>query len=171
MAEYTIDPTMNSEIRALLESSFPGFFRDRIYYKQVPSFRCLVRCHGKIVAQVGVVYRVIRVGERAVTIFGLADLCVDEAHRGKGLASRLLEEVESLALLHHIDTLVLLADDHRLYLGHGFEAVKRPCTWLGIDEHRSLGMRSQNLGDCLLVKLLDDQPWPQGEIDFLGFLF
>lgn len=72
---------------------------------------------------------------------------------------------------HDIDFAFLLADDHRLYLKQGYELLDRHCTFLGIDEHQSLGQLERDLSDCLMVKPLGERPWPTGEIDFLGYLF
>lgn len=169
--EYTIDKTTRGHLRRLLEACFPEFFHSRIYHKQLPHARLLGRLDGMLVAQVGIDHRVIRVGDQPLTILGIIDLCVASEHRNFGYGSCLLESVEELGRKCGVDSVVLLADDHRLYHEHGYKLLNRHCIFLGIDEHQSLGQCERDLDNCLMVKPLANAPWPAGEVDFLGYLF
>lgn len=169
--EYAIDDSTAGRLRELLSECFPDFFDSRTYFKQLPHARFLGRLDGDIVAQVGIDHRVVRVGDEPVSILGLIDLCVSGEHRSQGYGDQLLEAVEALGREHGVDAVVLLADDHRLYQSRGYELIARPCIWFGIDEHRSLGQIERELDDCLMVKPLARDTWPDGEVDFLGYLF
>jgi len=170
--DYALSPADRESLRRLLAASFEGSFEDRTYYKQVPKARFLVHSGDAIVAQLGMEDRVIRMGDDPVRIFGVIDLCVAGAWRGRGVASQLLRHVEALGRTYGIDYLVLFADEPSLYRRHGYGYVPNTVRWLGIDEHRSLGILEQPQGECFMVKALGARPWdPAAPVDLLGYLF
>lgn len=170
--DYALAAEDRASLRRLLAACFEGNFADRTYYKQVPKARLLLHRGDAIVAQLGMEDRVIRMGEAPVRIFGVIDLCVARAWRGRGVASQLLRRVEVLGRTHGIDYLVLFADEPSLYRRHGYEYVPNTVRWLGIDEHRSLKILEKPQGDCFMVKALGARPWdPAAPVDLLGYLF
>ncbi len=87
--EFDISYQDHRHITQLRNLSFPDSAVPRSYCKQLPHFRYLVHEHGNLVAHPGVDHRMILVGERAVHIFGVIDLCVDPLFRRKGIATTL----------------------------------------------------------------------------------
>lgn len=169
--EYELGPAHREALRQLLQSCFPEYFEDRIFAKQAPHFRRIVTDGERVVGQVGVDHRVVRVGEESRSIFGLIDLAVDPAYRGRSIGGRLIEDICELGALHGVDAAILMADDHRLYERHGFQNIAPDCQWFGIHELRSLERMGRNLGDCFMVRTLGERDWPAGPVDFLGYLF
>jgi predicted N-acetyltransferase YhbS len=169
VAEYELTPGQRELIRTLLQESFPGY-PHRSYFKQLPQFRLLVQCDDELLGQVGVEHRVIRNGDSLLRIFGLVDLCVASTARSRGLGSRLLGEVETLARSSGVDAIILFADDARLYLGAGYQPAPNKIRWLMINEHESFDMAERPV-EGLMVKMLGDRTWQPGLVDLLGYLF
>lgn len=65
----------------------------------------------------------------------------------------------------------MFADDHRLYTDNGYRRVTNLCRWMMIDEHQTLGIAEKSLADCMMVKQIGTQPWQDGRVDLLGYLF
>jgi hypothetical protein len=49
--------------------------------------------------------------------------------------------------------------------------VANTCTWLKIDEHRTLGLATAQDTGALMVKKIGPRPWPEGDVDLLGHVF
>lgn len=169
--EFELTTAQREPLRQLLRTCFPEYFEDRIFAKQVPHFRRLATAGERLVAQVGVDHRIVRVGAESRSIFGLLDLAVDPDHRGQGVGGQLIEDICGLGAAHGVDAAVLMADDHRVYERHGFVNIAPDCQWFGIHELRSLERMGRNLGDCFMVRALGEREWPAGPVDFLGYLF
>src|ERR1700759_4385253 len=170
MAEAEIPADVIQQTQALLQACFPGY-PDRAYFKLPPHFRYLVAAGGELVGQMGVELRVIRVGEIVLRTFGVVDLCVRESQRSQGLAARLLAEVTEHARSCGMDFVILFADDDRVYTRTGWARAANRCTWLKINEHRTLGLATAQDMGALMVKRIGSRPWPEGDVDLLGHLF
>lgn len=173
LSEYQLSPTTKAQLQGILALSFPGALEHRVYYKQLPHSRLLAHQGDALIGQIGLDHRVICIGETPLTVLGLIDVCVHPDHRNKGVGGALLDAATALAKAapNPIDGLLLFADEHAWYESHGFALLKRPCRWFGIDEHRSLRLIERPLDDCLMLKPIHTQTWPEGEIDLLGYLF
>ena len=170
VAEAEIGADLRQQVQALLQASFPGY-PSRSYFKLPPHFRYLAMADGELAAQMGVELRVIRVGANVVRTFGVVDLCVRESERSCGLAGRLLAEVTEYARSCGMDFVILFADDSRLYRRNGWVPAANPCSWLKINDHRTLGLAIAQDTNALMVKAIGEQAWPEGEVDLLGHLF
>jgi len=170
VAEAEIGGDLSKRVQSLLQASFPGY-PDRSYFKLPPHFRYLAMTGGAVVAQTGVELRVVRVGDSVVRTFGVVDLCVAESARSRGLASRLLAEVTEFARACGMDFVVLFADDDRVYVKNGWARVSNRCSWVKIDDHRTLGLATQENPGVMMVKDVAGRAWPEGDVDLLGHLF
>jgi GNAT superfamily N-acetyltransferase len=170
VAEAEIPADVMPQAQALLQECFPGY-PDRAYFKLPPHFRYLARVNGELAAQMGVELRVIRVGETVLRTFGVVDLCVRGSERSRGLAAQLLAELTEHARACGMDFVILFADDDRVYTRTGWSRVANRCTWLKIDEHRTLGLATAQDTGALMVKKIGPRPWPEGDVDLLGHVF
>ena len=171
VAEPEIGANVSGRLQSLLQTCFPGY-PARSYFKLPPHFRYLaMTSHGDVAAQMGVEFRVIRVGDRVVRTFGVVDLCVTDSERSRGLASRLLADVTALAHSCGMAFVVLFADDDRLYARNGWARVTNRCSWVQINDHVTLGLARLADPDAMMVKALGEQAWPDGDVDLLGHLF
>jgi predicted N-acetyltransferase YhbS len=171
VAEAEIGANLGRRLQSLLQACFPGY-PSRSYFKLPPHFRYLaMTSSGDVAAQMGVEFRVIRVGDTVLRTFGVVDLCVRASQRSRGLAGTLLTEVTELARSCGMAFIVLFADDDRLYARNGWTRVTNRCSWVRIDEHVTLGLARQADTGAMMVKALGEQPWPEGDVDLLGHLF
>jgi GNAT superfamily N-acetyltransferase len=171
VAEAEIGADLSGQLQVLLQECFTGF-PGRSYFKLPPHFRYLAMTgSGSVAAQMGVEFRVIRVGDAVVRTFGVVDLCVRESQRSRGLAGRLLADVTGLARSCGMAFIVLFADDDRLYVRNGWARVTNRCSWVKIHDHVTLGLARQEDPGVMMVKALGEQPWPDGDVDLLGHLF
>ena len=169
--EPDLGDDLESQLRSLLQHCFPGY-PARAYFKLPPHFRYVATVEGAVVAQMGVELRLIRVGDEVARTFGVVDLCVGESERSHGLASRLLREMTKIANDGGIDFVLLFADDDRLYVQNGWAHAVNRCSWVKIDDHRTLGLAtSESLADSMMVKATGSRLWPDGDVDLLGHVF
>ena len=169
--EYALTAGLRDAVIGLRAEAFPGYGADRAYFKQLPHHRLLAYEGDQLVGQTGIDYRVVSVGGRPTRTFGLIDLCVAQAMRGKGIGTALLEAVSRLGQANDVPFVLLITDVPHFYARSGYVFVKTDCTWLRIDEHQSLGQTTAYLDDEVMVKSIGGEQWPAGPIDFLGYLF
>ena len=171
VAEAEIGANLSRDLQSLLQMCFPGY-PSRSYFKLPPHFRYLaLTSGGDVAAQMGVEYRIIRVGDSVVRTFGVVDLCVRESERSRGLAGRLLAEVTEFARTCGMAFIVLFADDDRLYTRNGWTRVSNRCSWVRIDNHTTVGIARQADPEAMMVKAIGEQAWPEDDVDLLGHLF
>ena len=171
VAETEISADLHADLQLLLQECFAGY-PARSYFKLPPHFRYVAMTgSGGIAAQMGVEYRIIRVGDAVLRTFGIVDLCVTAGQRHQGLAGRLLAEVTGLARSRGMAFIVLFADDPRLYARNGWTPVTNHCTWVKINDHVTLGLALREVPGAMMVKALEGQTWPDGDVDLLGHLF
>ena len=169
-AEFDISKDQHHQITELYNICFSKNL-SRSYFKQLPHFRYLVFEQDLLIAQMGVDYRVIRVGDCVFSIFGVIDLCVEASYRKQGIASNLLTRLTQLAQTKSIDFLFCVSHSDSIYLKNGFQAVSQPSSWLGIDEHKNCGVITETIEENFMIKQIGEQPWRKGEIDLLGYMF
>ena len=170
VAEAEIGADLRGQLQALLQACFPGY-PGRSYFKLPPHFRYLAMANGALAGQMGVEFRMIRVGRHVVRTFGVVDLCVMKSERSRGLAARLLAEVTELAGVCGMDFVLLFADDDRLYARNGWARAGNPCSWVKIHEHATLGLAQAEDTGALMVKATGQLAWPEGVVDLLGHVF
>lgn len=171
LEEFLISSTIHQQIAQLLVDCFSEYPHQRSYLKQQPSFRYLVWEANQLIAHLGVEHRKIRVADSVCSIFGVADLCVHQAHQSQKIASTLLSQLEQLGQDNGIDFIVLTSGEHQFYQKNGFNLVQNTCRWLMINEHQTLGVAHRRIEESLMVKTLGDKPWKSGLVDFLGHIF
>ena len=171
--EYEIDEGQRHQILALLKECFPGYFDCNIFFKQISKERILAYHKNRLIGQLGLENRVIRIGNELVSIFGVVDLCVYEKYRLQGVATELLKIIEEKAKRNKVNFCLLFADEHNLYLKNGYSLVNNECVWLGIEDNYSIGIIKRKLNNCMLVKkITGNTPWDNSaSIDLLGHIF
>jgi len=170
VAEAEIGEDLRRQLQALLQACFQGY-PGRSYFKLPPHFRYVAMANGVLAAQMGVEFRMVRVGSQVVRTFGVVDLCVRKSERSRGLAARLLADVTEFAGACGMDFVLLFADDDRLYARNGWARAANPCSWVKIHEHTTLGLAKAEDTDALMVKATGQRAWPEGEVDLLGHVF
>ena len=171
--EYELSERQRSQILSLLKDCFPGYFENRIFFKQMSRERLLAYSEGEFIGHLGLEYRAIRIGEQWTSIFGIVDLCVKAEARRQGVATELLRTVEEKAVANDVHFCLLFADEHKLYQNFGYTLFQNDCVWFGIDEGKSIGLIKRRLTDCMMVKRISGNiPWDETHtVDLLGHLF
>lgn len=169
--ECFIDQQTHAAIGDLLSQSFLGYPKSQSYFKQLPNFRYLVWDKKQLIGHMGVDFRVIKHGGATWRIFGVVDLCIQEAYQHKKIASSLLNQLEELGRTCQVDSLILMAQNPSYYEQHGFFEVKNRCMWLMINNGSTLGVASRRIMEGFMVKILSDKTWEEGTVDFLGHIF
>ncbi len=169
--EFKVSVAQKKAISQLLAECFPGYPKDRTYYKQLPNFRFLAYEEGKLIGHLAVDHRMIAIDQQPFSIFGVVDICIAPKFRGKQLATTLLDQLEKLGQAHQIDFVLLTASDHQIYLKNGYQLHSNTCRWLFMSDHQTLGVKNQHLTDTILVKTLGKKVWSGEMVDFLGPIF
>ena len=177
--ESKIKINQHLEIHQLLKQCFSAYPADRSFYKQFPSFRYLVYSLNteltvmgkKLVAHLAVIHRMIKVGDKNFSIFGVSDFCVHPDFQKNNVASVLLQELEKLGKKRGIDFIVLVAQEQDFYKKNHYQSHNNTCRWLIINDIQSLGLAQRSLNNALMVKALGDEEWGEGVVDFLGPMF
>ena len=126
----------------------------------------------RIVGQLGLDFRMVRVGTELVPLFGIIDLCVALSQRQRGHGTKLLLEAQRVAAGSRAQFMVAMADRHDIYSRLGYLPVPAAATkWLAIEDRTSIVLIERDLSDCFIVKPLRDASWPAGQIDMLGYLY
>ena len=170
LPEIDVGPGVHAQIQQLRNQSFPDYAVPRSYFKQLPHYRVLHFVEQALVATMGLDCRVMMVSKQVVKVLGIIDLCVDEDFRGQGIAAKMLAEVSSYATQRDVDFLLLMADRPEYYEKHGFKRVECVGHWLKIHEHQNFGTASEFVYD-LMVKPVSSMSWPEGDVDWLGYMY
>lgn len=174
-SEYQLSQKEKADINALLSTCFPDAdYSGRSYFKQHPHHRILAEYNEDLIGQLGIDFRVMRMNDDPIHVFGVVDLCVHPEHRGKGVATKLMKELERIATVHaeSIDFLFLVTEDTPFYTALGFLATNNINTWLKIDQHKTLGVGNEKIDDAkFMYKPISGKSWKDGELDFLGHMY
>ena len=118
----------------------------------------------------GLEYRAIGVGGNCLTVLGIVDFCVAEQHRGNGIGSSMLDHLEKYAQNKPVDFIILISEVGAIYSKNGYSNVSAERNWLKVHEHQSYGVEQERIGE-FYVKALGEKKWPNGVVDWLGYMF
>jgi predicted N-acetyltransferase YhbS len=170
--EFEITEHKSAAISQLLQQSFDLFPNDRIYYNQVPNFRLLVWEGEQLIAQVGLVYRIVALDNQPIRIFGIMDLCVDNNFRNQQIGTKLLTKIDDLAKANSIDFILLFGSGQDFYLNHNYQLANNPCRWVLLKNHRTMGILQRTIPETILVKQIGKTAWKnEATLDLMGFVF
>lgn len=169
--EFQLTTAIHAKIRSLLALSFESYPSERNFLHQTPSFRYLMLDDKALIGHMAVEHRIIQLDGKTISIFGITDLCVHPEHQHQQSASKMIMELEDLANTHKVEAIMLFTNLFPLYKKLGFVKQANKCRWLMIQNDVSLGVARRSLEDCLMVKMLSDTKWTDGEVDLLGHVF
>lgn len=169
--EYQLSGLEHFKINQLLQQAFIGYPPNKSYYNQAPTFRLLAYEGEQLIGHLGASYRNITLNRQLLPVLGISDLCVDVRFQSQKIASRLLGQLELFAKKTAVEFLVLIAEQHDIYLDNGFKLVNNRGKWLIIKQEMSLGIAHKKLNNCLMIKSIKGKKWETGTVDFLGTMF
>ncbi len=168
--EWALTPADEAQIADLLRRSFETNFGARSYFQQRHHLRLVTRENGKIIGHMALLFRAIRLGSQLVDIAGLADVCTDADHRGKGVAQNLLTSAIKESHASQADFFLLFGNAN-IYSGNGFQPFSNPVTYLDLSGARTGEVKTE-AAEQLMVLPLRDTLWPPtAPVDLLGTLF
>lgn len=171
--ELRLGPGDDAAIAALLNRAFGEEFGGNSFHQQRHHVRLVVRNPadpGIIIGHIALTYRAIRIAGAMTNIIGLAEVATDPDHRGKGIASALLQAAIAEARLSPAP-FMLLFGDAALYAAAGFRPVQHKLRSTVMYWARTLRTQTRP-SDGLMMLPLADAVWPDGaDIDMLGHLF
>lgn len=171
--DYNLNQSTYEQLQQLLIESFEVYPENRIYFKQIPHFRFIL-CNGndKVLAQVGLDYRAMKLGDEVINVLGIIDLCVKKTYRNKGFGTQLVRKVLQFAESNSVDFVLLGTEIEEWYEKIGFIKVNNTFTWQAIHDGKlkSLGTRTCEI-DRIMVKQTGRKKWKQDNVDFLGYLY
>ncbi len=172
--EYVREPgvsvALDHELRELISSCFPqahnAFFKERRFAQEMPLHRYLMRdAAGRLVAHLAVHEKRVLVGDTELAVGGIAEVCVGESQRGKGLVKHLLE-LAHRRLLDGGTEFALLFGEAPIYLSSGYVPLTVEIRWFDpVSRAVQSGPRRS------LYKALAERAWPEGPVDIRGPLF
>ncbi len=171
IAEMDLTTADDRAIGQLLNAAFStAEFNGRSYFQNRHHLRVIARDGDAIIGHIALSIRAIRMGDTLLDSVGIAEVATHPDHRGKGIASALMEEALTAARATIADVCILFGDE-KLYAGVGFQAKTNRTLTISMHNQRS-GPQENRAGDKLMVLPLRDITWDDNAlIDFIGFAF
>jgi predicted N-acetyltransferase YhbS len=168
--EINLTKLDHKAIKELRNQSFPEHQADRSYFKQLPHMRALEYQSDKLVAHMGLDYRVVGVANDAYKVLGIIDFCVDKAFQGQGIGSSMLSQISEYAKKKDVDFIILISELHDFYTANGYQRINATNSWLRLHEHRNYGVAIDQIDD-LYIKPISGKSWAVGHVDWLGYMY
>ena len=170
ISEWHLSAQDDGQIADLLARSFPTDFGGRSFFSQHHHLRLVVRDGGQIIGHMALVLRSVELGERRMTIAGLAEVATDTGHRGKGIAAALLQAAIDEAKASPASFLLLFGGA-KVYAAAEFQTVANRMAHIVLKGTRAGRVVSD--GDySLMVLPLRGAPWPASDpLDLRGPVF
>lgn len=169
--DIDISPEQEKRIVALLQEAFASYdYPLRSYYKQRPHLRYIYEQDDQVIGYVGLDYRAMVIDGNVHQVLGLIDVAVKTDFREQGIATYMLEAITGYAKTRNVSCLLLFADNPALYLKSGFKSCDAEVTLFMIDEHQSLGIKTDRYPEVMIKWLIADQTAGH-QIDLLGYLY
>jgi len=169
--EADVTPELNQAILALLRTAFSAgatdFAETRAWHGSAPAWSVLLYDAERMVAHVGIVERVVRVGAEQAGVAGIQNVAVAPDQRGKGLCDKVMNAAMSEAFQ-------LGRDFGLLYCLPVLEKVYQRCNWITlpgrtiicVDEHgREVPIPAKNIA---MYHPLQRRAFPDGDIHLQG---
>jgi predicted acetyltransferase len=133
-------------------------------FSECPAHRWLARNdEGRLAAHLAVHDKIVGTSAGDLRVGGIAEVCVDPAHRGQGLARQLLALSDDWMTRQGIPFGILLGKQE-VYGSSGYRQADNPVRYLV----PSTGEWLEQSFSYFLFKPLGAIPWPPGVIDLRG---
>jgi predicted N-acetyltransferase YhbS len=172
--EHDFNPALDAKVREQLCQAFPHsawYFQDSRGWKgAMPTWSVVAFDEGdEPIAHIGIVERVITIESASYSIFGIQNVYVTAAWRGKGIASRMVHAIAVEAEKRSLDFGLLFCRPHveALYVNAGWESVGKPCIYV-LESENHHEVPRPFIHDSLFFKSIKVSSLPPGCIHFNG---
>lgn len=169
--EAEMTPALDAAIRHGLQICFPqdaeAFAQSRAWHGSAPSYSVVLEHEGEVIAHVGVVDRVITVGEHKLRVAGVQNVFVLPEFRRRGLTTALMEAAmrEAAARGFDLGLLFCVPEIERVYSRSGWLKLD-PRPVVRIDETgNEVELPAKNLA---MFYPLRQPSFPQGRVHLGG---
>ena len=156
MAEWDLTPADTAEIAGLLARCFATDFGGRSFFHQRPHLRLITR-EQTIIGHMALALRAVRLGGVLVDIAGLAGVATDPDHRGKGIATRLLQAAIIEARQSPAEFMLLFGTAN-LCAAAGFRRAQNQITFTDLTGAQTGAVKTE-AARVLMVLPLRDRAW------------
>ena len=169
--EEQMTPKLDQAIRRGLVICFPEdaevFSQTRAWHGSAPVWTVVLEHEGEVIAHVGVVERVIRVGARELRVAGVQSVFVLPEFRRRGLTTSLLEKAMQEAEARDLDLglLFCLPELERVYVRSGWISLGRRPAVRADETGAEVPLPEKNI--CMFYPLRQ-LSFPQGPIHLQG---
>lgn len=168
--EVRLSADEDAQINRLLLAAFDDSFGARSFYQQRHHVRLVVRDAGVIIGHMAICYRAVRLGEMLTTIAGLAEVAVNPAYQGRGIAGQLLsaaiEEVKNTQAKFFV-----LFGNRPIYAGRGFVEKQNTVTYVDMTAAHTVAVKTTSDAELMIMEM-SATPWDNhGVLDLLGHNF
>src|SRR5262249_48590793 len=122
LRDNQVDAQLDAQLRALLSDCFTKdpCFRDRRYWKEIPSHRAVLReANGQLAGNVAVHRKILGTSTGDLLVGGIAEVCVRKDCRGRGYVRAMLDEVHNF-LTKNDFPFAMLFGDRKVYASSGY---------------------------------------------------
>lgn len=168
--EMRLTTAFETQIAHLLDEPFHGVFGTRTFFQNRHHVRFTAHKGEQLVGHLALGLRAVSLGEDLLDVIGIAEVGVDEVHRGQGIARELMmaaleEGRQSPAAF------ALLFGDANIYGGMGFAKATNPVTSTKFKAART-GETITETEHPLMVCPLTERDWDNSpHLDLAGFRF
>lgn len=169
--EPEMTPETDRRIRDLLCLCFPAdagtFSTTRAWHGSAPAWSLIAETEGGLAGHVGIVDRLIRVGNEPVRVAGIQNACVAPHHRGKGLGVEMMTNAMAKAAIQGFDVGLLFCVPklERVYVTCGWSTLPQTAILRMDADGSCVPLPAKNIAMC---HLLNVDGFPAGDMHLNG---
>lgn len=153
----------NTQLDETSNLAFAGLGSEDLCWSDSEWF-VLGKLDGRIVSIVGILFRDIRVGDAMVSICGVGGVATHPDYQRQGFAGKLMQRAGEFMKNERKAAFGLLVCESKripFYGGFGWQPINSSMFFECRGEHR-------RYEGPVMVLMLSDQPWPEGDVDLQG---
>ena len=165
--DFQITPAQDESLRALFKICFKRelkYLDSQRFFRELPPHRWIIFDEaGEVVAHIAVYEKILGSDAGLLPVIGIAEVCVDPAHRGRGCVRALLGEIHDWARAQGFNWSMLFGASG-IYASSGYKSIDNSIRSMNYQT----GEWETEIVSSALVCPLGEAQWPDGPIDLRG---